>query len=85
MQTGETDETAACLVVVHGVLEHNWADYLGNLTMVAFAGENRPASTMLSGPVTDFAAFVGLIARLQNLGLPVQSISFQRLPTKQSV
>ena len=85
MQTDETDETAACLVVVRGVLDHNWADYLGNLTMVTRAGENQAPSTILSGPVTDFAAFVGLIASLQNLGLPIQSISFQRLPTKQSV
>jgi hypothetical protein len=82
MQMDESGEVAACLVVVRGALDRNWADYLGPLSTLTFVDENQTVSTMLSGPVADFAAFVGLILRLQNLGLPVQSISYQRLPSR---
>jgi hypothetical protein len=71
--------------MIRGTLGRNWADYMGNLTMVTLAGEDQTVSTLLSGPIPDFSAFAGLVAYLLNLGLPVQSISFQRLPSKPSV
>ncbi len=76
----DTREAAACLVVMQGALDHHWVDYLGNLTISARDTEGPTTTTILAGPVLDFAAFVGLISRLQNLGLPVQTISFHRLP-----
>ena len=75
----ERSEAAACLVVIQGALDHNWADYLGDLTVSAQCVEGAAATTILAGPVVDFAAFVGLIGRLQNLRLQVQTITFHRL------
>ena len=80
MLMDETNEAATCLVVIQGGLDPSWADYLGELTMFTQVTANQTISTILSGSVADFAAFVGLIARLQNLGLSVQQISFYRWP-----
>jgi hypothetical protein len=79
----ETVESAACLVVIRGVLDHGWADYLGDLTILSKTVEGQAHTTILAGTLPDFAAFVGLIGRLQNLGLPVQTITFNRLPAAQ--
>lgn len=75
----DVHEAAACFVVIQGVLDHDWADYFGNLTISTQQAEEMATTTVLAGPVMDFAAFVGLINRLQNLGLPVQAIAFHRL------
>lgn len=75
----DTNEAAACLVVIRGVLDQGWTDYFSDL-MISPQVAAEPGTTILAGPVVDFAAFVGLIGRLQNLGLPVQTISFHRLP-----
>ena len=72
------DEAATCYVVIRGALDRDWCEYLGELTMALRLREGE-VTTILSGNVTDFAAFVGLIGRLQNLGLTVQAISFHRL------
>ena len=80
----DTSETAACLIVIRGVLDHDWVDYFSDL-MISPQVQMEPGTTILAGPVADFAAFVGLIGRLQNLGLPVQTITFHRLPVTASV
>ncbi len=61
------------------MLDRDWVDYFGDL-MISPQAQAEPGTTILAGPVADFAAFVGLIGRLQNLGLPVQTITFHRLP-----
>ena len=83
MPTDEANDTAACLVMVRGALGSNWADYLGEMAVFTQATADQAAATILSGQVADFAAFVGLLGRLQNLGLPVQMITFQQLPARQ--
>lgn len=79
---GRESEAAACFVVLQGALGHEWCDYLGGLTISSSSVEGR-VTTMLAGQVIDFAAFVGLISHLQNLGLTVQTITFHRLPAAQ--
>jgi hypothetical protein len=72
------NEAAACFVVIQGVLGDEWCDYLGGLTILS-SSANGQATTILAGQVADFAAFVGLISHLQNLGLTVLAITFHRL------
>ena len=73
------NEAASCFIEIRGALDHDWGDYLGELTMAVHVQEGQ-VTTILCGSVADFAAFVGFIGRLQNLGLTVQTISFHRLP-----
>lgn len=76
------NDAAACFVVIRGSLGYEWCDYLGGLTISPSSTQDQ-ATTILAGEVEDFAAFVGLISRLQNLGLTVQTIAFHRLPAAQ--
>ena len=79
---GRENEAAACFAVLQGALGYEWSDYLGGLTIASSSTEGR-GTTILAGQVVDFAAFVGLISHLQNLGLTVQAITFHRLPDAQ--
>ena len=74
-------DAAACFVVIHGSLGYEWGDYLGGLT-ISSSSTTEQATTILAGELEDFAAFVGLISHLQNLGLTVQTIAFHRLPLR---
>ncbi len=76
---GSENEAASCFIEIRGALDHDWGDYLGELTMAVHVQEGE-ATAILCGSVAVFAAFVGLIGRLQNLGLTVQTISFHRMP-----
>ena len=79
---GRENEAAACFAVLQGALGYEWSDYLGGLTIASSSVEGR-VTTILTGQVVDFAAFVGLISHLQNLGLTVQTITFHSLPAAQ--
>lgn len=76
------NDAAACFVIIRGSLGCEWGDYLGGLT-ISSSSITEQATTILAGEVEDFAAFVGLISHLQNLGLTVQTIAFHRLPATQ--
>ena len=78
MPMGATGEEAVCVVVIQGALDPSWADYLGDLDMSIQICPGQAPATVLTGSMVDFAAFVGLIARLQNLGLAVQELTFHR-------
>jgi hypothetical protein len=78
MPMGETGDEAVCVVVIQGALDPSWADYLGDLQMSSQISPDEAPVTVLTGSMVDFAAFAGLIARLQNLGLAVQELTFQR-------
>ncbi|MBK8046872.1 MAG: hypothetical protein IPK16_06955 [Anaerolineales bacterium] len=73
-------EAAACTIVICGSLDEHWTDYFGGLTLRTERNAPSEVTTVLSGQVTDFAAFAGLLARVQNLGLPVQALTFECLP-----
>lgn len=76
------NEAAACFVVLQGALGSEWGDYLGGL-IISSSSPEAQGTTILAGQVIDFAAFVGVISQLQNLGLTVQTITFHRLTAGQ--
>ena len=78
----EETELASCNVIIRGSLDPNWAAYLGDLRITAQDGEGVTKLTFLFGQIPDFAAFAGLIERLQNLRLPILQISFLHLLSK---
>jgi hypothetical protein len=72
-----SDPTATCSIVLRGPIDESWADYFGDLVLEAQVRDAHIEVTMLSGPVLDFAAFIGLIIRIHNLGLTVRSVHYQ--------
>ncbi len=70
------NDPATCSIVIQGPIDETWADYFGDLILSAQVHDGQIAVTLLSGPVIDFAAFIGLIERVNNLGLPVLSVHY---------
>ncbi len=62
-------------IELQGVLNSNWADWLGNLELTNTAHGH----TVLVGEVIDQSALHGLLTRIRDLGVPIVSIN--RLPT----
>jgi hypothetical protein len=79
------NQSATCKIVTRSTLDSTWADYFGGLTIAARRTSKAEQVTVLKGQVSDFAAFVGLLARLQNLGLPVQTLTFECFPADQDL
>jgi hypothetical protein len=50
---------------------------------ISSSSPEAQGTTILAGQVIDFAAFVGVISQLQNLGLTVQTITFHRFTAGQ--
>ena len=56
---------------VNGRLAPNWSDWFGGLSVQ----HTVDGQTILRGPVADQSALYGLIERLSNLGLQLQSVA----------
>lgn len=72
-----SDPTAACSIVIQGPIDESWMDYFGDLVLSSQVLDNQINVTLLSGPLPDLAAFIGLMARVQTRGLPVLSAHYQ--------
>lgn len=57
-------------IQVKGVLESEWSDWLGGMTITALADD----VTQLSGAVQDQAALQGILLKLHDLGLVLISV-----------
>jgi hypothetical protein len=64
------DEPVIYEIRVKGVLDEQWSDWLGGLTIVPRAG----GETLLTGLVRDQAALHGLIIKIRDKGLPLSSV-----------
>ena len=72
-------EAAVFSICIKGELDKSWSDYFGVQSMsVVSDGVRSPVTTILSEPL-DQAGLLGLLNRLNSLGLAV--VSVQRLPT----
>jgi hypothetical protein len=54
---------------IQGNLDESWGDYFGGQIVSSTEGTSRPAVTILRTPPMDQAALLGLISRLNGLGL----------------
>ena len=58
-----------CVIKVRGRLDADWADYFENLTLT-IDGE----FTLISGTVEDQSALHGILAKIRDLGLPLNLV-----------
>ena len=72
-------EPAVFSICIKGELDRSWSDYFGVQSMsVVSDGVRYPVTTLVSEPL-DQAGLLGLLNRLNALGLAV--VSVHRLPT----
>jgi hypothetical protein len=59
---------------VQGVLDENWSEYYGGMTIQAKIEPDQPPVTTLTGQLLDQAALMGVLNRLYGLCLPFLSV-----------
>ena len=64
--TGDQAEPARYEIRVDGVLDDQWADWLGGLQLEITGGQ-----TTITGVLPDQPALHGVLARIRDLGLPL--------------
>jgi hypothetical protein len=73
-------KNATCSIVIRGPIDESWVDYFGDLVLSSHVHDSAIDTTTLSGPLPDLAAFIGLVARVQNRGLTVLSAHYDFIP-----
>lgn len=68
------DKTASYSIRVIGVLDDNWSDRLGGLTITSSEQAGKKAVTTLSGTLIDQAALFGVLKTLYDLRMPLLSV-----------
>ena len=66
------DQNVIYEIRISGVLDATWMDWFGGLTM-----EYQGNETLLIGEVIDQGALLGLLNKIQNLGLLILSVEWQ--------
>ncbi len=75
-----SDSIATCSSVIRGPIGESWVDYFGDLELSSQVHDGEINVTMLTGSLPDFAAFIGLVTRVQNLGLTVLAAHYHCRP-----
>ena len=67
------------IIRVRGLIDESWSEWLGGLALTA----NEHGETVLTGQIADGSALYGIIARLRDLGLPLQEVKCEDVAQNQ--
>lgn len=65
----EFDQPTAYLIRLKGALDSSWSDWFDGFTITIQGNE-----TILAGVVPDQSALHGILAKINDLGLPIMSV-----------
>jgi hypothetical protein len=65
----EFDQSSAYQIRLKGALDSSWSDWFGDFTITVQGDE-----TILTGVVPDQSALHGILAKINDLGLPIVSV-----------
>jgi hypothetical protein len=69
-------EPALYRIKIQGILDKNWSDYYGGMT-VGHEGEPKQyAKTILIGKLADQSALIGVLNSLHDIGYPILSVEY---------
>ena len=69
-------EPAVYRIRIQGILDKNWSDYCGGMTIEYEGDPKRYAVTILMGRVADQSALIGVLNSLHDLGYPILSVEY---------
>lgn len=69
-------QSAQYQIKVQGVLDSSWSDYFNGLIITQVQSTNQEPMTLLTGQVVDQLMLIGMLHRLCNLGLPIDSVKW---------
>lgn len=61
---------------VKGQIDRDWSDWMGGLAVT----HTSEGETVLTGPVRDQAALYGLLSKISDLGLQLNSVTTTAIP-----
>ncbi len=68
------EQPARYRISIQGQLDDSWSDYLGGLEIRRASAPPDSTVTILTGPLLDQAALMGVLNSLYGLGLPLLSV-----------
>ena len=69
-------EPAVYRIRIQGILDKNWSDYCGGMTIEHERDQKRYAMTILMGRVADQSALIGVLNSLHDIGYPILSVEY---------
>ena len=69
-------EPAVYRIRIQGILDKNWSDYCGGMTIEHEGDPKRYAKTILMGRVADQSALIGVLNALYDIGFPILSVEY---------
>jgi len=69
-------EPAVYRISIQGILDKNWSDYCGGMTIEHEGDPKRYAVTILMGRVADQSALIGVLNSLYDMGYPILSVEY---------
>ncbi len=69
-------EPAVYRIRIQGILDKNWSDYCGGMTIEHEGDPKRYAVTILMGRVADQSALIGVLNSLYDIGYPILSVEY---------
>jgi len=74
MTANPTGEPATYRIRVQGLLDPEWSERLGGMTVTVREGPDGAHFAELTGPLVDEAALMGVLERLYSLRLPLLAV-----------
>ena len=69
-------EPAVYRIRIQGILDKNWSDYCGGMTIEHEGDPKRNPITILMGRVGDQSALLGVLNALFDIGYPILSVEY---------
>ena len=67
-------EPAWYRIYIQGILDKNWSDYCGGMTIEHERDAHQHAVTVMTGRLVDQSALVGILTSLHDIGCPILSV-----------
>jgi len=69
-------EPAVYKIRIQGILDKNWSDYCGGMTIEQESESKQYAITILMGKLSDQSALIGVLNSLHDIGYPILSVEY---------
>ena len=63
-------------IKIQGVLDRNWSDYYGGMTIEYEGDPKQYAMSILTGKLADQSALIGVLNSLHDIGYPILSVEY---------
>ena len=69
-------EPAVYKIRIQGILDKNWSDYCGGMTIEHKDDPKQNVMTILMGKLADQSALIGVLNWLHDIGYPILSVEY---------